>query len=127
MKSLILTLTLLIPFSLKSQQYKQYGRYDAEKTAKHIMSFHIRHYLCDTVEWINNDKTTNLLSNNVESKILKLFRKGNTEFTSQTNAGYSFTISVVSAKDDTKIFYYITFRVDQDIQKVNSIEVTKGD
>jgi hypothetical protein len=53
--------------------------------------------------------------------------KGNCEFTSKTNGGYIFTISVISKKDETVILKKVIFYVDVYAQKIKSIEIVKGE
>jgi hypothetical protein len=106
--------------------------YDAQETSKHIIHGDLGHYLLDTVEYSvekkNGDfKTKNLLSNNVITNVSKIMSKGNCEFTSKTNGGYIFTISVISKKDETVILKKVIFYVDVYAQKIKSIEIIKGE
>jgi hypothetical protein len=49
------------------------------------------------------------------------------EYVSRTNGGYVFTIAVVDLEDDTKVLNYITFHVDAWSQKIEEIEILKGE
>ncbi len=131
MKKLLFILAVL-PLSLFSQYMSFPTHYDAQETSKHIIHGDLGHYLLDTVEYSvekknGNFKTKNLLSDNVITNVSKIMSKGNCEFTSKTNGGYIFTISVISKKDDTIILNKVIFYVDAHTQKIETIEIVKGD
>jgi len=131
MKKLLFILAVL-PLSLFSQYMSFPTHYDAQETSKHIIHGDLGHYLLDTVEFSvekkNGDfKTKDITSDKVIENITKIFSKGNCEFSSKTNGGYIFTISVISKKDETVILKKVIFYVDAHTQKIKSIEIIKGE
>ena len=131
MKKLLFILTIL-PISLFSQYLSFPTHYDAQETSDHIIHGDLKHYLLDTVEYSiekgnGNFKTKNVLSDKTVENITKIFSKGNCEFSSKTNGGYTFTISVMSKKDDIVTLKKVVFYVDRGTQKIKSIEILKGD
>ena len=58
---------------------------------------------------------------------LKAFDKGDVEYLSRTNGGYTFTIAVISRKDNTKIIHYCAFMVDAFTGKIKEVEIAKGE
>ena len=133
MKKLLIILLALIPVVGKSQYLQVPTHYDSEHTAKHIINGHVKMYLTDSTKLIIEKKKDRYVThyeidvNFIKSKIDKAFAKGKPEYTSRTNGGYIFTISVISAKDDTKVINYVTFHVDAFTQKIEEIEILLGE
>ena len=123
----------LTSFPLIGQYISVPTHYDSEHTAKHIINGHIKMYLTDSTKLIIEKKKDRYVThyeidvNFIKSKIDKAFAKGKPEYTSRTNGGYIFTISVISAKDDTKVINYVTFHVDAFTQKIEEIEILLGE
>jgi hypothetical protein len=131
MKKLLFILAVL-PLSLFSQYMSFPTHYDAQETSKHIIHGDLGHYLQDTIEFSvekkNGDfKTKNVTSDKAIENVSKILSKGNCEFSSKTNGGYIFTISVISKKDETVILKKAVFYVDVYTQKIKSIEIIKGE
>jgi len=63
----------------------------------------------------------------VDSKVYKAFDKGDVEYLSRTNGGYTFTIAVINRRDDTKIIHYCAFMVDAFTGKIKEVEIAKGE
>jgi hypothetical protein len=59
----------------------------------------------------------------VESKVNKIFSKGIPEYTSRTNGGYWFYISVEDSIDEDIVLKTLKFEVDSYTQKIKTIEV----
>lgn len=138
MKQLLILITM-VPLMLKGQfekptdevQYQHICKFDAEIVSKHIIQKHIKSYLEDTVEFSvekrgNKYSKKYLSSSKVEKKILNLFKKGNVEYSSRTNAGYTFTIAVIDRDNETDVLNYIKFEVDHYSQKIHTIEILRG-
>jgi hypothetical protein len=130
MKKLIFAL-LLIPFASKAQEVRHFCSYDAETTAKHIMKLHITDHLSDTVEFSVEKKGYKyskkyLTPVQAEKKLKKVLKRGKSAYSSRTNAGYVFSIVVLSLADDTEILNFVKFEVDHFSQKIISIEISKG-
>lgn len=107
--------------------------YDSEHTAQHIMKGHIKMFLKDSIKFVTEKKSERYITdcgidpNRVKSKLDKVFKKGNLEYTSRTNGGYIFTIAVVNPNDETKVINYCTFHVDAWTQKIEEIEILLGE
>lgn len=125
----LLFLFLLIPFNLFGQEYLKFPvTYNSEGTAKEICKGEIKKFLSDTVEWKvekRNDRwvTSWIYPNQIKSKLDKIFSGGIPEYTSRTNGGYWFYISVEDPSDDTRVLRTIKFEVDHYTQKIKTIEV----
>ena len=129
MKNFIVFLLLASPFGLFGQQYMTFPTsYDSEGTAKQICTGSVEKFLSDTIEWKvekKNDRwvTSWINLNQAESKLNQIFSKGVPKYTSSTNAGYWFYISVEDPSDDTRILRTVKFEVDHYTQKIKTIEV----
>jgi len=132
MRKLLLLILTLTTLTLQGQ-VKVATHYDAESTASEILDGKIKDYLNPSIDFTiekRRDKFVtkyDVTADYVESKIKKYFKKGNTEYTSRTNGGYTFTISVINRKDDMEILYYCTFSVDAYTGKIKEVEISKGD
>ena len=132
MKKLLFTILLLTTLTVQGQ-VKVATHYDAESTASEILDGNIKDYLNPSIDFTiekRRDKFVtkyDVTADYVESKIKKYFKKGNPEYTSRTNGGYTFTISVNNKKDDMEILYYCTFSVDAYTGKIKEVEISKGD
>ena len=105
--------------------------YNAQEASEHILHGDLKFYLSDTVELTiekktDKYKTSDVLKDVAVNKVNKAFSKGKPEYTSRTNGGYTFTISVVDPKDDTNIKSKVVFTVDAFTQKIKSVEILKG-
>lgn len=105
--------------------------YNSEDATEHILHGDLRFYLQDTIEYIvekKNDKySTSWLNKEKTSKnVYSLLSKGNPEQGGRTNGGYTFTITVVDKKDDTKILRKVVFTVDAFTQKIKMVEILRG-
>lgn len=129
----ILFLLFLIPSFIFGQYVTVPTHYDSEHTAQHIMKGHIKMFLKDTIKFTTEKKSERYVTdcgigpNQVKSKLDKVFKKGKLEYTSRTNGGYIFTISVIDPSDDTKVINYCTFHVDAWTQKIEEIEILLGE
>lgn len=129
----ILFLLFLLPSFIFGQYVTVPTHYDSEHTAQHIMKGHIKMFLKDTIKFTTEKKSERYVTdcgigpNQVKSKLDKVFKKGKLEYTSRTNGGYIFTISVVDRSDDTKVINYCTFHVDAWTQKIEEIEILLGE
>ena len=109
----ILFLLFLLPSFLLSQYMTVPTHYDSEHTAQHIMKGHIKMFLKDSIKFVTEKKSERYVTdcgispNQVKNKLDKIFKKGKLEYTSRTNGGYIFTISVVDSNDETKVINYI--------------------
>jgi hypothetical protein len=129
MKNLLLTL-LLFPTVLFSQYLSFSTTYDSESTAKEICKGNIKKFLSDTVEWsVEKGRgrwvSTQREKDKVNSDLNKIFVQGIPEYSSRTNAGYWFYISVIDVKDETRIIQTIKFEVNHYSQKIELIEIQK--
>ena len=128
-----LYLLLLIPNFLFGQYQQIPVHYDSENAANEIISGRIEQFLSDSVDWIfekSSDRfitTTGRSSDWIKSKLCKVVSQGKMEYVSRTNGGYVFTIAVVDLEDDTKVLNYVTFHVDAWSQKIEEIEILKGE
>ena len=127
----LLTLLILLPLNLFSQYVKVPTHYNAQEASEHILHGDLKFYLSDTVELTiekktDKYKTSDVLKDVAVNKVNKAFSKGKPEYTSRTNGGYTFTISVVDPKDDTNIKSKVVFTVDAFTQKIKSVEILKG-
>jgi hypothetical protein len=129
----LLVILFLIPTFLFGQNVMVPTHYDSEHTAQHIMKGHIKMFLQDSIKFVVEKKSERYVThcgqtpNQVKSKLDKVFSKGKLEYTSRTNGGYIFTISVVDPNDDTKVINYCTFHVDAWTQKIEEIEILIGE
>jgi len=133
MKKLLIILLSLVPI-LGFSQYQQIPvHYDSENAANEIISGRIEQFLSDSVDWVFEKSseryitTTGRSSDWIISKLCKVVSQGKMEYVSRTNGGYVFTIAVVDLEDDTKVLNYITFHVDAWSQKIEEIEILKGE
>ena len=130
MKNLLILL-ILLPLNLFSQYVKVPTHYNSKEASEHILHGDLKFYLSDTVELTiekktDKYKTSDVLKDVAVNKVNKAFLKGKPEYTSRTNGGYTFTISVVDPKDDTNIKSKVVFTVDAFTQKIKSVEILKG-
>ena len=130
MKNLLILLVLL-PLNLFSQYVKVPTHYNAEDATEHILHGDLRFYLQDTIEYVvekKNDKySTSWLNKEKTSKnVYSILSKGKPEQGGRTNGGYTFTITVVDKKDDTKILRKVVFTVDAFTQKIKTVEILRG-
>jgi hypothetical protein len=129
----ILFILFLIPTFLFGQYVTVPTHYDSEHTAEHIMKGHIKMFVKDTIKFTTEKRSERYVTdcgigpNQVKSKLDKVFKKGKLEYTSRTNGGYIFTISVIDPSDDTKVINYCTFHVDAWTQKIEEIEILLGE
>jgi hypothetical protein len=129
----ILFLLFLLPSFLFGQYVTVPTHYDSEHTAQHIMKGHIKMFLKDSIKFVTEKKSERYVTdcgispNQVKNKLDKVFKKGKLEYTSRTNGGYIFTISVVDSNDETKVINYCTFHVDAWTQKIEEIEILLGE
>jgi len=133
MKRYIVGLLALVSLSVSAQYVKVSNHYDAKTTAKEIIKGRLNNYLNDQIDF-TFEKRVGVFKSKleatpeyVESKVYKAFDKGDIEFISKTNGGYTFTIIVTNRRDDTKIIHYCTFSVDAFTQKITSVEIYKGE
>lgn len=127
----LLTLLILLPLNLFSQYVKVPTHYNSKEASEHILHGDLKFYLSDTVELTiekkrDKYKTSDVSKDVVISKVNKVFSKGNPEYSSRTNGGYTFTISVVDPKDETNVTSKVVFTVDAFTQKIKSVEILKG-
>ena len=133
MKKLFTLLLSLIPFLGFSQYIQIPTHYDSENTSHHIIHGHIKQYLSDSVTFTTEKSAgryitkTNLTHNKIKEQLDKVFSKGKVEYVSRTNGGYTFTIAVVDFNNDVKVINYCTFHVDAWTQKIEEIEILKGE
>lgn len=130
MKNLLILL-ILLPLNLFSQYVKVPTHYNAQETTEHILHGDLKFYLQDTIEYVvekNNDRyvTSWLDKEKTAKKVYSLISKGNPEQGGRTNGGYTFTVSIIDKKDDTKILKKVVFTVDAFTQKIKMVEVLKG-
>ena len=129
----ILFLLFLLPSFLFGQYVTVPTHYDSEHTAQHIIKGHIKMFLKDSIKFVTEKKSERYVTdcgispNQVKNKLDKVFKKGKLEYTSRTNGGYIFTISVVDSNDETKVINYCTFHVDAWTQKIEEIEILLGE
>ena len=129
----LLFLLLLLPSFLFGQYVTIPTHYDSEHVAQHIIKGNVKLYLEDTVKFTVEKKKERYITDCgispelVKIKLDKVFKKGKPEYTSRTNGGYIFMISVVDIVDDTKIINYCTFHVDELTQKIEEIEILLGE
>ena len=133
MKKLLTVLMCLAPLVVIGQYTQISTHYDSEYAADHIMKGHLKMFLNDTVKVTIEKKNERyvtdcgLSADRAKVKVDKVFAKGRLEYTSRTNGGYMFTISVVDVKDNTKVLNYVTFHMDPFTQKLEEIEILLGD
>lgn len=106
--------------------------YDAQGVSEHIIHGDLKFYLEDSVDFTVERKPDSyrLFRSYVDGtskRVYKVFAKGNPEFSSKTNGGYTFTISVIDKQDETKILNKVCFSVDRYSQKIESVEILLGD
>jgi hypothetical protein len=133
MKKVLLTILMSMGVLTAHSQVMVATHYDSEHTAKHIMRGHVKMYLQDSIKFVVEKKSERYIiyydqtSDDVKAKLDKVFKKGKLEYTSRTNGGYIFTISVVDPNDDVNIINYCTFHVNAWTQKIEEIEILKGE
>lgn len=130
MKNLLILL-ILLPLNLFSQYVKVPTHYNSQETTEHILHGDLKFYLQDTIEYVvekNNDRyvTSWLDKEKTAKKVYSLISKGSPEQGGRTNGGYTFTVSIIDKKDDTKILKKVVFTVDAFTQKIKMVEVLKG-
>jgi len=107
--------------------------YDAAHTAEHIIKGDIAMFCEDEVKYVIEKKKDvryvrdQVTPDIVKERLDKVLKKGKPEFVSRTNGGYIFTIALLHPKDETIIIGYITCHVDAWTQKIEEVEVLKGD
>lgn len=130
MKNLLILLVIL-PLNLFSQYVKVPTHYNSEEATEHILHGDLKFYMQDTIEYVvekKNDRyvTSWLDKERTSKKVYSILSKGNPEKGGRTNGGYTFTVSVIDKKDDTKILNKVVFVVDAYTQKIKSVEILKG-
>lgn len=132
MKRLLFLLLSLVPLFSMGQYVKVSTHYNAKNTANQIIKGELRSFLNDEVDFTVEKRSGkfkskyDVSSDDVVRKVYKCFDKGNVEYVSRTNGGYTFTIAVVNKKDNTVILNYCTFSVDAFTQKIKDVEISKG-
>lgn len=132
MKRLLFLLLSFVPLFSMGQYVKVSTHYNAESTANQIIKGKLRSFLNDEVDFTVEKRSGkfkskyDVSSDDVVRKVYKCFDKGNVEYVSRTNGGYTFTIAVVNKKDNTVILNYCTFSVDAFTQKIKDVEISKG-
>jgi transcriptional regulator CtsR len=132
MKKLLIVLLALAPIVGYSQYQKISTHYDAMEAAHYILKGNIKRYLGDSTKLVFEKKNNRYVTHfdvdpsTVKSRLDKVFAKGKPEYTSRTNGGYIFTISVINAKDDLEVINYVTFHVDAFTQRIEEIEILLG-
>lgn len=120
---------LLFPMNLFGQTFLRTPvNYNSRETSEEIKKGEIKKFLTEKTEWKVEKRrgrwTISWLSpDEVESKINKIFSKGIPEYTSRTNGGYWFYISVEDSIDEDIVLKTLKFEVDQYTQKIKTIEV----
>lgn len=133
MRKLLVTLLYCIPMVVFSQYVKISTHYDAETTAHKIIHGHVEDFLSDSVTYIFEKRTDKFVTKNnrkpdyIKCRLDKTFSKGRVEYISRTNGGYTFTIAVVDMDDDTVVKNYCTFHIDGYTNKINEVEISKGE
>lgn len=133
MKKLFAILLSLAPLVGIGQYMEVPTHYDSEHAANHIMKGHLKMYLGDSVKVTTEKRNERYVTDcglsaaRAKAKVDKVFAKGRLEYTSRTNGGYMFTISVIDASDDTKVINYVTFHMDAFTQKLEEIEILLGE
>ena len=132
MKKYILGLLTLVSLSVSAQYVKVSTHYPSKETAQEIIKGRVKKFLKDEIDFTIEKrkdvfKTKYGVSKEyVASKLYRYFDKGDIEYISRTNGGYTFTIIVVDSDDDTEVLYYCEFNVDAFTQKIKEIEISKG-
>lgn len=122
---------VILPLNLFSQYVKVPTHYNSEEATEHILHGDLKFYMQDTIEYVvekKNDRyvTSWLDKERTSKKVYSILSKGNPEKGGRTNGGYTFTVSVIDKKDDTKILNKVVFVVDAYTQKIKSVEILKG-
>jgi hypothetical protein len=129
----ILFLLFLLPSIIFGQYLQLPTHYDSENTAKQIIDGDLLTLLGDSTIFIVEKKPNRYIIiedgyvESIASKVYKTFKKGNPEYSSRTNGGYVFTITVVDPKDDINILNYCIFYVDAQSQKIKEIKILRGE
>ena len=133
MKKLFAILLCLAPLVGIGQYVQVPTHYDAEHTAQHIIKGHFKMFCQDSIKYTVEKNNERYITDYdvdpqvVKTKLDKIFKKGNPEFSGRTNGGYLFTIAVIDPKDETKIVNYCTFHADAWTQKLVEIEILLGE
>lgn len=102
--------------------------YPSDSISKKISKGIVKKFCSDTVEYIvikKNEKSLFITSEVIEEKIKKVLSTGVPEYGGKTNGGYSFSIYIYDKKDDMKIISTLSFKVDQNNNKINTIYYEK--
>lgn len=127
----ILLLLVILPLNLFSQYVKVPTHYDSDNTIKHIIHGHLESYLQDTIEYVVEKKNDRYVTSwfdkgKTVKKVYSIMSTGTPEKGGRTNGGYTFTITVLDKKDDTKILKKVVFTVDAFTQKIKMVEILSG-
>lgn len=127
----ILLLLVVLPLNLFSQYVKVPTHYDSDNTTEHIIHGHLESYLQDTIEYVVEKKNDRYVTSwfdkeKTVKKVYSIMSTGIPEKGGRTNGGYTFTITVLDKKDDTKILKKVVFTVDAFTQKIKMVEILSG-
>jgi hypothetical protein len=129
MKKLLLLLLLTIATLGFSQYIQAPTHYDANNAAQHILKGHIKMYITDSTKFtVEKNKGRfvtyyGLDSDEIKSRVSKVFSKGIPEYSSRTNGGYLFFVAVVNRKNELDVINYVSFRINAFTQKIEEIEI----
>jgi len=128
----LLTILALIPMKLFSQYITVPTHHDAQETVDHIIHGDLQFYCQDTVEWVVEKPNDRWVSSYVDKAVAhkrfyKLVESGTLRLSSKTNGGYTFLIAVDSRREPIKSIYFVKCIVNPYTQKINFIEIQKGD
>jgi len=131
MRKLLVVLTL-VPVQVFSQYVTVPTHHDAQATVDHIIHGDLQFYCEDTVEWSVEKSNDRWVSSYVDKttahkRFYKLVEQGKLRLSSKTNGGYTFLIAVDSRKEPIKTIYFVKCIVNPYTQKINFIEIQKGD
>jgi len=120
---------VLIPMNIFGQTFLRTPvNYNSRETSEEIKNGEIKKFLTEKTEWKVEKRRGRwsiswLSPDEVESKVNKIFSKGIPEYTSRTNGGYWFYISVEDSIDEDIVLKTLKFEVDSYTQKIKTIEV----
>ena len=128
----LLVLLALIPVQAFSQYVMVPTQYDAGGTVDHIIHGDLQFYCEDTVEWSVEKSNDRWVSSYVDKTVAhkrfyKLVEQGKLRLSSKANGGYTFMIAVDTRREPLKTIYFVKCIVNPYTQKINFIEIQKGD
>lgn len=128
----LLTFLALLPLKLFSQYVTVPTHYDASGTVDHIIHGDLQFYCEDTVEWVVEKPNDRWVSSYVDKAVAhkrfyKLVEQGKLRLSSKANGGYTFMIAIDTRREPLKIIYFVKCIVNPYTQKINFIEIQKGD